>query len=86
MGSRTVFAYDWPGTVILLVSASQVARMTGVSHWCPAWVGFDRMNFLFIMNIFSSFLESLAIFCLILGIVNFPLSAVGHFYLSINTL
>jgi hypothetical protein len=26
----------WPQTVILLVSASQVVRATGVSYWCPA--------------------------------------------------
>jgi hypothetical protein len=26
---------DWPWTVILLISAFQVARITGVSHWCP---------------------------------------------------
>jgi hypothetical protein len=29
----------WSPTVILLISASQVARMTGVSHWCPAFYG-----------------------------------------------
>jgi hypothetical protein len=27
----------WPQTVILPISASQAARITGVSHWCPAW-------------------------------------------------
>jgi hypothetical protein len=26
----------WPQTKILLISASQVARMTGMSYWCPA--------------------------------------------------
>jgi hypothetical protein len=25
----------WPLTVILPISAFQVARLTGVSHWCP---------------------------------------------------
>jgi hypothetical protein len=29
------FCLGWPGT-ILRISASQVARITGVSHWCPA--------------------------------------------------
>jgi hypothetical protein len=27
---------DWPQTVIFLISSSQVARITGVSHWHPA--------------------------------------------------
>jgi hypothetical protein len=27
---------SWLQTVILLISASWVARITGVSHWCPA--------------------------------------------------
>jgi hypothetical protein len=26
----------WPSTTILLISASQVAGITGVSHWCLA--------------------------------------------------
>jgi hypothetical protein len=34
-GSRTIFL-GWPGTTIFLISASQVARITGVSHQCPA--------------------------------------------------
>jgi hypothetical protein len=29
------FCSGWPQTSILLVSASQVARVTGVSHWHP---------------------------------------------------
>jgi hypothetical protein len=29
-----------PGTSIFLISASQVARVTDVSHWCPAGVCF----------------------------------------------
>jgi hypothetical protein len=33
--SRTI-CLGWPGTVILLISTSQVARITGVSHWHPA--------------------------------------------------
>jgi hypothetical protein len=32
MGSQTICP-GWPQTVILLISASQVARSTGVSHW-----------------------------------------------------
>jgi hypothetical protein len=28
----------WPQTVILPISASQVARITGLSHWCPTFV------------------------------------------------
>jgi hypothetical protein len=27
---------NWPQTAILLISASQVARITGVRHWHPA--------------------------------------------------
>jgi hypothetical protein len=34
--SRTVCP-GWLRTFILLISASQVARITGVSHWCPAF-------------------------------------------------
>jgi hypothetical protein len=30
--SQTICS-DWPQTEILLVSASQVARITGMSHW-----------------------------------------------------
>jgi hypothetical protein len=26
----------WPQTIILLISASQVAKITGLSHWHPA--------------------------------------------------
>jgi hypothetical protein len=33
--SRTV-CLGWIGIVILLVSASSVARITGISHQCPA--------------------------------------------------
>jgi hypothetical protein len=29
---------DWSGAAILLISASQVARITGVSHGCLAYV------------------------------------------------
>jgi hypothetical protein len=28
----------WPQTTILLISASQVARITSVSHWYPAYL------------------------------------------------
>jgi hypothetical protein len=38
MGVLQTICLDWPWTVILLISASQVARITGVSHWCPAWI------------------------------------------------
>jgi hypothetical protein len=27
----------WPQTVILLIPASQVTRIIGISHWCLAW-------------------------------------------------
>jgi hypothetical protein len=33
--SQTV-CLDWLWTVILLISASWVGRITGMSHWCPA--------------------------------------------------
>jgi hypothetical protein len=32
---QTVFP-GWPWTLILQISASQVARITGMSHWCQA--------------------------------------------------
>jgi hypothetical protein len=31
----------WPGTKILLMSDSQVVRITSVSHWCPALMSFN---------------------------------------------
>jgi hypothetical protein len=36
-GSLELFAWGWLQTVILLNSASWVARITGVSHQYPAW-------------------------------------------------
>jgi hypothetical protein len=34
--SRTI-CLGWLQTVILLIAALWVARITGVGHWCPAW-------------------------------------------------
>jgi hypothetical protein len=34
-GVSRIFCWYWPWTVILLLSASQVARITGVSYHCP---------------------------------------------------
>jgi hypothetical protein len=34
--SRTIYP-GWLQTMILLIAASWVARIMGVSHWCPAW-------------------------------------------------
>jgi hypothetical protein len=36
IGSHELFAQDWLQTVILLISASWVARITGMSHQRPA--------------------------------------------------
>jgi hypothetical protein len=36
MESCKLFCLCWPGATILPISASQVARITGVSHWHPA--------------------------------------------------
>jgi hypothetical protein len=33
IGSCKLFCLSWPGNAILLISASQIVRMTGVSHW-----------------------------------------------------
>jgi hypothetical protein len=30
------FCLGWPQTSILLISSSQVSRITGVNHWSPA--------------------------------------------------
>jgi hypothetical protein len=35
MGVSSTFWLGWPWATILLISASPVARMTGVRHWCP---------------------------------------------------
>jgi hypothetical protein len=34
------FCPGWPRTVMLLISASQVARIISMSHYCPAGVLF----------------------------------------------
>jgi hypothetical protein len=36
MGVSQTVCPGWPWTTILLVSASQVTRIIGMSHWCPA--------------------------------------------------
>jgi hypothetical protein len=36
MGFSPSVSLGWPETLILLISASQVARVTGISHWCSA--------------------------------------------------
>jgi hypothetical protein len=42
MGFQLLFCLGWPWTTILLISASQVARITGVSHWClPHMLNFE---------------------------------------------
>jgi hypothetical protein len=35
MRSQELFPCGWPWTKILLISASQIARITGVSHQSP---------------------------------------------------
>jgi hypothetical protein len=46
IGSRELFAWDWLQTVILLISASRVARITGVSHQHPAKQNFFKKFYL----------------------------------------
>jgi hypothetical protein len=36
IGSHELFAVGWLQTLILLISASQVTRITCVGHWYPA--------------------------------------------------
>jgi hypothetical protein len=36
MGVLWIICLGWPWTVILQISAFQVARIIGVSHWCLA--------------------------------------------------
>jgi hypothetical protein len=39
IGSHELFAQSWLRTMILLISDSQVARITGMNHWNPdVWV------------------------------------------------
>jgi hypothetical protein len=33
---KELFPWGWPQTSIFPISASQVARITGMSHWCLA--------------------------------------------------
>jgi hypothetical protein len=44
--SRTIFL-SWLRTVILRISASWVAKITGVSHWCPLFLFFFFYFWLF---------------------------------------
>jgi hypothetical protein len=51
IGSCTqTICLDWLGTSILLISASWIARITGVSHQCPAYLAV--VNFFLVPNIF----------------------------------
>jgi hypothetical protein len=36
MGSWELFCLGWPWTMILLLSASQVTRISGANPWCVA--------------------------------------------------
>jgi hypothetical protein len=36
MGYHELFSWGWPPTTVLLISASQVARIMDVSHWLMA--------------------------------------------------
>jgi hypothetical protein len=36
IGSRELFYPGWLWTLILLIAASWVARIIGMSYWCPA--------------------------------------------------
>jgi hypothetical protein len=48
MGSHKLFCLGWPGTPISPISASQVARITGMSPWHLAWlVKFLKLNILY---------------------------------------
>jgi hypothetical protein len=46
MGSQRTPCLSWPGTAILQIPASQVARTSGVSHWCPVCFSYfsDRVS------------------------------------------
>jgi hypothetical protein len=43
IGSCELSCLGWPQTAILLISASQVARIVGVNHWHPAILHFYFM-------------------------------------------
>jgi hypothetical protein len=45
IGSLELFAQGWLPTAILLIATSWVARIIGISHWCPA-VFFHSVSFL----------------------------------------
>jgi hypothetical protein len=38
MGVSQTTRWGWPGTTILLISASQITRITGVSHQYPGQI------------------------------------------------
>jgi hypothetical protein len=44
-GVSRAICLDWPWIEILPISASQVDRITGVSHWCLVWVTFSVLCF-----------------------------------------
>jgi hypothetical protein len=51
IGSCELFAWGWLQTVILLTSASQVARIAGMSHWLLALLSVFDHNILWILYI-----------------------------------
>jgi hypothetical protein len=46
MGSWELFCRGWPRTMIFLSSTFHVARMTGMSHWCPVQITCFAYSFL----------------------------------------
>jgi hypothetical protein len=52
IGAQELFAWGWLRTVILLIAAFSVARITGVSHWHWTLLISDSLNFTVIFNLF----------------------------------
>jgi hypothetical protein len=49
IGVSQIILHSWLGVMILLISASQVAKIAGVSHWCHARnLHFNRSTLLII--------------------------------------
>jgi hypothetical protein len=49
IGSWELFASGWSRTIILLISASWVSKITGVSHRCSARSVFFNLFFKFVI-------------------------------------
>jgi hypothetical protein len=77
IGVLQTFCPGWSWTTIFLISISQVAKVTGVSHWCPA----RRWHFLRLFFSYRPFphfwtLSVYILFCIKVGFCAMPFTVI----------